>query len=93
MSLEGKLARHANSKIGLIGPRSGIVTDAKQGFILARAVVEPDHHQVVPLRVINMSDNSIELAASKGRFFKFSSVAYTILIFIRGIQVVNITSC
>ena len=66
MILEGKLAKRANcSKIGLIEPRSGIITDARQGFSLARVVVEPDQHRVVPLRVINMSNNPIELAASK----------------------------
>ena len=65
MILEGKLAKHANSKIGLIEPRSGIITDARQGFSLARVVVEPDQHRVVPLRIINMSNNPIELNAGE----------------------------
>ena len=65
MILEGKLAKRANSKIGLIEPRSGIITDARQGFSLARVVVEQDQHRVEPLRVINMSNNPIELAAGE----------------------------
>ena len=35
MILEGKLAKTANSNIGMIEPRSGITTDARQGFSLA----------------------------------------------------------
>ena len=65
MILEGKLAKRANSKIGLIESRSGIITDARQGFSLARVVVEPDQYRVVPLRVINMSNNPIEWAAGE----------------------------
>lgn len=65
MILEGKLTKHANSKIGLIEPRPGIITDARQGFSLARAVVEPDQYRVVPLRVVNVSNNPIELAAGE----------------------------
>ena len=63
--LEGKLARSANSKIGMIEPRSGIDNDARQGISLARIVVKPDQHRVVPLRVINMSHSQIELAAGE----------------------------
>ena len=63
--LEGKLARSANSKIGMIEPRSGIDNDARQGISLARIVVRPDQHRVVPLRVINMSHSQIELAAGE----------------------------
>jgi hypothetical protein len=65
MILEGKLAKTANSKIGMIEPRSGITTDARQGFSLARIVVKPDQHRVVPLRVINMSQTPIELIAGE----------------------------
>jgi hypothetical protein len=36
MILEGKLVKTAYSKIGMIEPRSGITTDARQGFSLAR---------------------------------------------------------
>ena len=65
MILEGKLAKTAaktaNSKIGMIEPCSGITTDTRQGFSLARIVVKPDQHRVVPLRVINMSQTPIEL--------------------------------
>jgi hypothetical protein len=35
MILEGKLAKTANSNIRMIEPRSGITTDARQGFSLA----------------------------------------------------------
>lgn len=42
-----------------------ITIDARQGFSLARVVVEPDQHRVVPLRVINISHNPIELAAGE----------------------------
>ena len=65
MILEGKLAKTANSKIGMIEPRSGITTDARQGFSLARIVVKPDQQRVVPLRVINMSQTPIELIAGE----------------------------
>ena len=67
MILEGKLDKSANSKIGLIEPRSGISHDTRQGFSLARVVVEPDQHRVVPLRILNMSQNPIELTAGVGR--------------------------
>ena len=43
MILAGKLAKHANSKLGLIEPRSGITCDTRQGFSLARAVVRGAH--------------------------------------------------
>ena len=65
MILKGKLAKSANSKIGMIEPRSGTTIDARQGFSLARVVVKPDQHRVVPLRVINMSQNPIELVAGE----------------------------
>ena len=65
MILAGKLAKSANSKIGMIEPRSGTISDARQGFSLARVVVKPDQHRVVPLRVINMSQNPIELVAGE----------------------------
>ena len=65
MILAGKLAKHANSKLGLIEPRSGITSDTRQGFSLACAMVKPDQQRVVPLRVINMSSNPIELAAGE----------------------------
>ena len=57
------MAKTANSKIGMIEPRSGITTDARQGFSLARIVVKPDQQRVVPLRVINMSQTPIELTS------------------------------
>ena len=47
----------------MIEPRSGTTIDARQGFSLARVVVKPDQHRVVPLRFINMSQNPIELVA------------------------------
>jgi dUTPase len=65
MILEGKLAKTANSKIGMIEPRSGITTDARQGFSLARIVVKPDQQRVVPLRVINMSQTPFQLIAGE----------------------------
>ena len=65
MILAGKLAKSGNSKIGMIEPRSGTISDARQGFSLARVVVKPDQHRVVPLRVINMSQNPIELVADE----------------------------
>ena len=65
MTLAGKLAKSANSKIGMIEPRSGTISDARQGFSLARVAVKPDQHRVVPLRVINISQNPIELVASE----------------------------
>ena len=65
MILAGKLAKSANSKISMIEPRSGTISDARQGFSLARVVVKPDQHRVVPLRVINMSQNPTELVAGE----------------------------
>ena len=65
MILEGKLAKTANSNIGMIEPRSGITTDARQGFSLAHIMVKPDQHRVVPLRIINMSQTPIELIAGE----------------------------
>ena len=65
MSLAGKLAKSPNSKIGMIEPRSGTISDAREGFSLARVVVKPDQHGVVPLRVINMTQNPIELVAGE----------------------------
>ena len=66
MTLVDKLAKSANSKIGMIEPRSGTISDARQGFSLdSRVAVKPDQHRVVPLRVINMSQNPIELVASE----------------------------
>ena len=50
---------------GMIEPSSGIDNDARQGISLARIVVKPDQHRVVPLRVINMSHSQIELAAGE----------------------------
>ena len=49
----------------MIEPRSGTTIDARQGFSLARVVVKPDQHREVPLRVINMSQNPIELIAGE----------------------------
>lgn len=63
--LEGKLARRANSKIGLLEPRSSSSNAARQGFSVARVVVKQDNNRVVPLRVLNMSNTPIELAAGE----------------------------
>jgi hypothetical protein len=49
----------------MIEPRSGITTDARQGFSLARIVVKPDQQRVVPLRVINMSQTPFQLIAGE----------------------------
>lgn len=63
--LEGKLARHANSNIGMIEPRSNSSNVVRQGFSVARVVVKQDNKRVVPLRVINTSNSPIELAAGE----------------------------
>ena len=64
MILEGKLAKRANSRIGLIEPRSSSSNAARQGFSVARVVVKPDN-RTVPLRVLNASTSQIELVAGE----------------------------
>ena len=61
---EGKLAKHANSRIGLIEPRYSSSNTARQGFSVARVVVKPEN-RTVPLRVLNASTSQIELVAGE----------------------------
>ena len=64
--LGGKLTRSVNGgQIGIIAPNVSIGNDTRQGFSLAHVVVKPDHHRIVPLRVLNMSNSPTELAAGE----------------------------
>ena len=62
--LEGKLAKRAKSRIGMIEPRSSSSNAVRQGFSIARVVVKPDN-RIVPLRVLNASNSPIELTAGE----------------------------
>ena len=64
MILEGKLAKRANSRIGLIEPRSSSSNAARQGFSIARVVVKPDN-RTVPLCILTASTSQIELVAGE----------------------------
>ena len=66
MILEGKLAKRAKSRIGMIEPRFSSSNAARQGFSVARVVVKPDN-KIVPLHVLKCvaSTSPIELVASE----------------------------
>jgi hypothetical protein len=64
MILEGKLAKRAKSRIGMIEPRSSSSNAVRQGFSVERVVVKPDN-RTVHLRVLNASTSQIELVAGE----------------------------
>ena len=64
MILEGKLAKRAKRRIGMIQPRSSSSNAARQKFSIARIVVRPDNRTVL-LRVLNASTGQIELVAGE----------------------------
>ena len=64
MILEGELAKHAKSGIGIIKPRFSSSNTARQGFSVVCVVVKPDN-RFVPLCILNASTSPIELVGNE----------------------------